>query len=437
MTHQGALLAIPTLMGLTAFFVAAEFSAVRVRTTQLESLLQEDPRAATALEVHRELDRHLSAIQVAITLLTVSLGAAGEDLFIGAFHAVFGVLPWPRVGLVLAPVMGILTITLLQVVLAELLPRGLAIRAALPFALWTAAPLRFWSNLIRPVTVVLVGLTRALERLIGISTQEEQAHEDHPPTEEEFKRMLFKSQAQGHLEISRKELIENLFAFSRRTIKEVAIPRSRVVCFDANRSLEENLILARSTPHTRIPLVDGDLDHVLGVIHLKELLWALHEQDGQIVLRDLARPAFLVPEMRLIQDLLLDFQKEKQHLALVVNEHGGVDGLVTLEDVLEELVGEIQDEFDREVINLRRTATGAWVAQGTVTLEQLEDHLQFRPEVEAGSVSLGGLFQERLGRILKTGDELKIDGWRIRVLEMRGMAPTKFLLKPFGPKDPA
>lgn len=437
MTHQGSLLAIPTLMGLTAFFVAAEFSAVRVRTTQLESLLNEDPRAATALEVHRELDRHLSAIQVAITLLTVSLGAVGEDLFIGAFQAIFGVLPWPRVGLLMAPVMGILTITLLQVVLAELLPRGLAIRAALPFALWTAAPLRFWSNLIRPVTVVLVGLTRALERLVGVAPQEEQVHEDHPPSEEEFKRMLFKSQAQGHLEISRKELIENLFAFSRRTIKEVAIPRNRVISFDANRSLEENLALARSTPHTRIPLVDGDLDHVLGVIHLKELLWALHEQDGQIVLRDLARPAFLVPEMRLIQDLLLDFQKEKQHLALVVNEHGGIDGLVTLEDVLEELVGEIQDEFDREVINLRRTASGAWVAQGTVTLEQLEDHLQFRPEVEAGSVSLGGLFQERLGRILKAGDELKIDGWRIRVLEMRGMAPTKFLLKPFGPKDPA
>ena len=175
--------------------------------------------------------------------------------------------------------------------------------------------------------------------------------------------------------------------------------------------------------------MEGDLDHVVGVVHLKELLWALSDEKEQLDLRALAREAFLVPEMRLIQDLLLDFQKQKQHLALVVNEHGGVDGLVTMEDVLEELVGEIQDEFDREVINLRRTRGGAWLAQGTVTLEQLEDHLSLHLESEAGSVSLGGYFQEKLGRILKTGDELITEDWRIRVLEMHGMAPTKFLLR--------
>jgi len=172
---------------------------------------------------------------------------------------------------------------------------------------------------------------------------------------------------------------------------------------------------------------------VVGVVHLKELLWSLNDLGPDLDLRALARPAFLVPEMRLIQDLLLDFQKQKQHLALVVNEHGGIDGLVTLEDVLEELVGEIQDEFDREVINLRRTHGGAWLAQGTVTLEQLEDHLNLLLEAEAGSVSLGGFFQEKLGRILRVGDELKLQGWRIRVLEMRGMAPAKFLLRPTGP----
>ena len=150
-------------------------------------------------------------------------------------------------------------------------------------------------------------------------------------------------------------------------------------------------------------MVEGDLDHVVGVVHLKELLWALNDQGPALDLRALARPALLVPEMRLIQDLLLDFQKQKQHLALVVNEHGGIDGLVTLEDVLEELVGEIQDEFDREVIELRRTRGGAWLAQGTVTLEQLEDHLKLRLEAEAGSVSLGGFLQEQLGRILRGG----------------------------------
>ncbi len=296
-------------------------------------------------------------------------------------------------------------------------------------ALVTAGPLLFWSRAIAPITWTLMALTRLMERVLGLAPGDPRT-EEPAPSRDEFRRMLVKSQASGELESERKDLIENVFDFSKRTTKEIAVPRAQVVCIDLHRSLQENLDLARSCPHTRLPLVDGDLDHVVGVIHLKELLWALNDQGERLDLRACARPAFLVPEMRLIQDLLLDFQKQKQHLAMVVNEHGGVDGLVTLEDVLEELVGEIQDEFDREVKNLHRTRGGAWVAQGTVTLEQLEATLGLHLEVEAGSVSLGGYFQERLGRVLKPGDELRIEGWRIRVLEMRGMAPRKFLFKP-------
>jgi len=419
--HSGALIATPLLILATGFFVCAEFAMVRVRSTQLESLLESDPRAALALEVHHHLDQHLSSIQVAITLLTISLGAVGEDVFVKGFQVLFGGTPWPRVGLILGSFMGILVITLLQVVLAELLPRGVALRSAKVWALRTAGPLLLWSRTIAPVTQALTGLTHGLERILGMPKAEE-----HAPTEDEFRRMLMKSKMKS----ARKELIENMFDFSKRTVKEVAVPRAQVVYFDLQHSRDENLALARSCTNTRLPLVDGDLDHVVGVIHLKDLLWALNDLGPDMDLRALARPAFMVPEMRLIQDLLLDFQKQKQHMALVVNEHGGVDGLVTLEDVLEELVGEIQDEFDREVNNLRKTRGGAWLAQGTVTLEELEDHLGLRLEVEKGSVSLGGLFQERLGRILRAGDELRIQGWRIRVLEMRGMAPWKFLLKP-------
>ena len=431
--HLGAFIAIPLLLLATGFFVAAEFASVRIRATQLESLLDVDPRAALALDIHQHLDRHLSSIQVAITLLTISLGAAGEGVFIQGFRILFGFMPWPKIGLLLSTGLGLLTITLIQVVLAELLPRSAAIRSTLTWALATARPLLFWSRAISPVTHTLLYLTRLTERLVGLDPTEDRP-EEPTPSEDEFKRMLVKSQAMGKLEHSRRNLIENVFDFSKRTIKEISVPRAQVMYFDLKRSLEENLKLARSSPHTRLPVVEGDLDHVVGVIHLKDLLWGLHEQGSALDLAKVMRPAFLVPEMRLIQDLLLDFQKQKQHLAMVVNEHGGVDGLVTLEDVLEELVGEIQDEFDREVVNLRQIRTGSWLAQGTVTLEQLETHLGLHLEVEAGSVSLGGLFQERLGRILRTGDELRIQGWRIRVLEMRGMAPWKFLFKPI-PQD--
>jgi len=427
----GNLVAIVLLLLLSAFFVLTEFAIIRVRPTQLEALQGKDPRAASALEVLSNLSHHLSSVLAGITICAIAFGAVGEEVFAHFLKARMGWFPWPSLAAPLASFVALVFMTGIHVVLTEMVPRSFAIQNAGLWALRTARPLLWWSRLARPMTSVLGSASRGVERLLGLPPGSEHS-EDVLPNEDEFKRMLEKSQASGDLILSRKDLLENLFAFSKRTIKEIAVPRGNVVSFDLTRPWSENLELARSTPHTRIPLVEGNLDRIVGVIHLKELLWALHEAKGEVNLRALARPAFLVPEMRLIQDLLLDFQKQKQHLALVVNEHGGIDGLVTLEDVLEELVGEIQDEFDREVINLRQTRTGAWLAQGTVTLEQLEDHLHLRLEAEEGSVSLGGYFQEQLGRVLRTGDELRLEGWRIRVLEMRGMAPRRFLLKPIG-----
>lgn len=428
-----ALILSGILLLFSAFFVLAEFAIVRVRPTQLESIADQDARARLALEVQRDLSHHLSSVLVGIAICTIAFGAIGEDLFAQPLSILFKGLPWPWLVHPLASVLALLFMTTMHVVLTEMVPRSFAIRNAALWSLRTASPLLFWSRLVYPLTWALGFLSRWVERFLGLPSVPEGHVADLLPTEDEYRQMLVRSQASGDLGLSRAELIENIFAFSKRTVKEVAIPRNDVVFFDLRRSLAENLDLARSSPHTRIPVVEGDLDHVVGVVHLKELLWSLNDRGPDLDLRALARPAFLVPEMRLIQDLLLDFQKQKQHLALVVNEHGGIDGLVTLEDVLEELVGEIQDEFDREVINLRRTRGGAWLAQGTVTLEQLEDHLDLLLEAEAGSVSLGGFFQEKLGRILRVGDELKLQGWRIRVLEMRGMAPAKFLLRPTGP----
>ncbi|MBK8571931.1 MAG: HlyC/CorC family transporter [Geothrix sp.] len=434
MTLAAALICAALIL-LSAFFVLAEFAAVRIRETQLEALAEEDPRALRALEIHRGLSHHLSAIQAGIVLCALALGAVGEEMFSHAFHTLFGHLPWPKLVVPLSTALALLVMTTLHVVLAELVPRSLAIRSALPWALRTATPLLAWSRLVRPLTWGLTKLSHLVLAIFGVHPEADA--EDLLPSEAEFRRMLERSQAQGHLELDRKELIENLFDFSRRMVKEIAVPRARVVCFDLTRSLADNLALARTTPHTRIPLVEGDLDRVVGVIHLKELLWAMQDTDGAVDLRELARPPFFVPEMKPIQGLLLEFQQRKQHLALVVDEHGGVDGLVTLEDVLEELVGEIQDEFDREAIQLRKTRGGAWLAQGNVMLEQLEDHLQLCLEAEAGSVSLGGFFQERLGRVLRPGDELRLQGWRIRVLSMRGRAPGQFLLKPLPPEPAA
>ncbi|MDR2697736.1 MAG: hemolysin family protein [Holophagales bacterium] len=430
----GRLFFIVLLLILGAFLVLAEFAIVRVRPTQLESLLEKDSRAHQALEVQRHLQTHLSSILVGVSLCAVGFGALGEDLlskclsnWLG-FMPGSGFIPWSGISVGLASFIALIIMTTINVVLAELVPRSFAIRNSTLWALRTAKPLLIWSGFSRPLTITLSTLSRWVERLLGLPEGSEYP-EDLLPSEDEFKRLLAHSQASGELELNKAELIENVFSFSKRTIMEITIPRGSVVTMDIRKSLKENLALMRTVEHSRIPLIDGDLDHVVGVIHLKDLLWRLRD-DEEPDLKSLARPAFFVPEMRRVQDLLLDFQRKKQHMALVVNEHGGVDGIVTFEDVIEELVGEIQDEFDNEVTQLTRIQAGAWLAQGTVTLEQLDDQFGLKLEADTDAVTLGGYFQERLGRVLRADDEITIQEWQVRVLEMSGMAPKKFLFKP-------
>jgi len=259
--HLGSLIATVLLILITGCFVAAEFAAVRVRATQLEASLASDPRAALALEVHRHLSRHLSSIQVAITLLTISLGAVGEDVFVRGFQHLFGGTPWPRTGLFLGSFAGILVITLLQVVLAELLPRGVALRAAQTWALRTAGPLLFWSRAIGPVTQLLTSGTHALERLLGVP-----AAVDHAPTEDELRRMLMKSK----LEISRKDLIENLFDFSKRTVKEIAGACTEGNTIEPGADATQALEKMSRKSASRLMVVDHE--KLVGILALRDLL---------------------------------------------------------------------------------------------------------------------------------------------------------------------
>ncbi|MCL1893963.1 MAG: hemolysin family protein [Holophagaceae bacterium] len=434
----GRLIIIIFLLILAAFLVLAEFAIVRVRPTQLESLLEKDYRASHALEIQANLHTHLSSVLVGITLCAVGFGALGEHILVRQLDvwlprlSNYGHIPWSGISIWLGSAISLLIMTTIHVVLTELVPRSFAIRNSTTWALRTARPLLFWSRLARPLTVTFTALSHLVERMLGMP-KGGHSQEDASPSEDELRRLLAHSQEKGQLEPNKAELIENVFSFSKRTIDEIMIPRGSVVTIDQNRTIEENLSLLRTVKHSRFPLVNGDLDHVIGVVHLKDLLWSLQDKQ-EPDFKSLARPAFYVPEMRLIQDLLLDFQRKKQHLALVVNEHGGVDGIVTLEDVIEELVGEIHDEFDQEVVQLTKAQSGAWIALGSITLEQLEEMLSLKPEDETDAITLGGYFQEQLGRVVRRNDEIEIQNWRIKVIEMSGMAPGKFLFQPLAEK---
>jgi len=427
------LVIIVLLIVLGAFLVLAEFAIVRVRPTQLESLLDKDPRAQAALEVQHRLHSYLSSVLVGITLCAVGFGALGEGLLaplLGdwlSFLPFAAAMPMSGISIWLGSVIALLIMTTIHVVLTELVPRSFAIRNSTVWALRTAKPLIVWHGVSRPLTIALTALSRWVEKLLGI--QRGGFDEDQSPSEDELRRLLAHSQEKGGLEHSKAELLANVFSFSERATSEIMVPRGNVAMLDIRKGFSENMATVSSFKHSRLPLVDGDLDHVVGVIHIKELLWRLQE-DGEPDLKSLARPTFFVPEMRRVQDLLLDFQRKRQHLALVINEHGGVDGLVTLEDVIEELVGEIQDEFDQEATQLTKAGVDAWLAAGSITLEHLEDELGIALGEDTDAVTLGGYLQEQLGRVLKSGDELEIRGWHVKVLHMSGMAPGKFLIKP-------
>jgi len=424
---------IVLLIILGAFLVLAEFAIVRVRPTQLESLLDKDPRAQAALEVQNGLHSYLSSVLVGITLCAVGFGALGEGLLaplLGewlSFLPFADAMPMSGISIWLGSAIALLVMTTVHVVLTELVPRSFAIRNSTIWALRTARPLIIWHRLSRPLTVALSTLSRWVEKLLGVPRGG--FDEDQSPSEDELRRLLAHSEENGGLEHNKAELLDNVFSFSERTTSEIMVPRGNVAMMDTRKGFKENMATISSFRHSRLPLVDGDLDHVVGVIHTKELLWRLQEDD-EPDLKTLARPVFFVPEMRRVQDLLLDFQRKRQHLALVVNEHGGVDGLVTLEDVIEELVGEIQDEFDQEATQLTKAGPDAWLAAGSITLEQLEDELEIALGEDTDAVTLGGYLQEQLGRVLKSGDELEIKGWYVKVLHMSGMAPGKFLIKP-------
>jgi CBS domain containing-hemolysin-like protein len=424
------------LVGLNGFFVASEFSIVKVRATRIEELIKSgNARAGRARKLINQMDEYLSATQLGITLASLGLGWIGEPAFaelIRPFFVGTGALQ-PVVAHTLAVVFAFLLITFLHIVLGELAPKSLAIQKAEAVVLRISAPMDWFYKISYPLIWSLNGTAIFLLKIAGLrpASSDDRAH-----SEEELRLILAHSVKKGVLDLDESQILERVLEFGDRSVKQVMVPSMEVVFLDTSQNLDQNLAIAQEYEHTRYPLCAGTLERILGVVHVKDLFLRYVEQGLDFDLMSVKREVQFVPDTKLIKNLLADFRRTRTHLAIVVNEHGSTVGMVTLEDVLEEIVGEIEDEFDIEAVKpmIQKEEDGSYLVQGRTLLEELEDELLIRFQDEEND-TIAGHVMMLLGRAAVMGDQVRLqDRFRVTVVGMKGLQITDLLLEPIPEK---
>jgi CBS domain containing-hemolysin-like protein len=415
----GLLLLAALLIVANGFFVAAEFALVKVRASQLEVAISEGhSTAALARTMLDRIDAYLAATQLGITLASLALGWVGEPAAAAVLAPMFG-----AIGLAeatshqLSFAIGFSLISFLHIVVGESAPKGLAIARPVGTSMFVATPLRVFYIVCYPALAVLNAASNLILRLVGVDPGD--MHHLAVPAEE-LKRIAEDSAAGGQITKGQGDLLSNVFTFSSRVAREIMVPRNKVLGLDISLPRAEVLKYALEADHTRYPVFDGDLDQVVGILHIKDVLAYIADGEEIPDLRAVVRPPLYVPESMPAQRLLRTFQRQHTHLAVVLDEYGGVAGITTLEDALEELVGEIQDEYDEERAPVEETATGYSVVGGML-LADVESLLDLSA-ITADSSTIAGLLMEKLERVPKVGDQVALDGWTIRVTQVERRA---------------
>jgi CBS domain containing-hemolysin-like protein len=421
--------AVIFLVLLNGFFVAAEFAIVKIRDTQLGTLVTKgNRRAKVARRLITNLDASLSATQLGITLASLGLGWVGEPVFAALLAPV---MKWlnvesPEMRHSLSFIVGFSTITFLHIVAGELAPKSMAIQKPLPTTLWIAHPLLWFYKISYPAIWALNGASLWLLRRVGIepASEAELAH-----SEEELRLIFAGSQKHSTATALGRDIVLNALDLKRRVARDVMRPRPDIVAFDTQATITECIDIAEKSRFSRFPLCEaGDLDRTVGVIHIKDLFAARLRSKLASDLVPFARKIIYVPETARLEKLLQLFLERKSHLAIVVDEFGGTSGMVTLENVLEELVGQIQDEFDQEKPMVVKTDETTWEVLGTLPVHDLEE-LVGEPLGEEGVTTASGWITNKLGGFPKVGDVATIAGHELRVEEMDGLRVARLRLR--------
>jgi len=415
------------LVFLNAFFVASEFAIVKVRSTQLEPLIEEgDARAKIAGDITSKLDAYLSATQLGITLASLGLGWLGEPFLARMLEPFFHLVGIHSPAIIHAScfILAFAIITFAHIVLGELIPKNLSIRKPLSTTLGVARPLLWFATLFGPMARLLNYIATVI--LLKVFRMEPANEHELGHSEEELRVILTESEKADEVSPVGKELLMNALDLRRLVVRDVTTPRGEVVSLDVENTFEENLRIAQTSRHTRFPLCKGHLDNTIGLVHIKDLLKLLREPAPDLA--SVRREIIPVPEMMPLEKLLKLFLNKHAHLALVVDEYGGTVGIVSLENVLEELVGAIQDEFDMETAEFRRVSEEEFVVEGTLGLHELNDIAGL--DLESPDVStVGGYITHLFGRLPQQGEKVMVDGYEVTITQSDSRRVGQLLFK--------
>ncbi len=415
------------LVTANGFFVAAEFALVGARRTRIDAWANAGHRGArVARAAIQRLDHYISGTQLGITLASLGLGWVGESTIASLIVGLFDGLPapWNAIGThLVAGAIAFTFITIMHIVLGELAPKSLALLFPEQTAMWTAGPLIVFSRVMFPFIKLLNGLANLLLRSVGLRAPTELERVHRP---EEIEMLLTQSYEHGLLREEPVEMIRGVFDLSETAVTEVMTPRIEVIALPRDTPIEQaaNFILEQG--HSRYPVYHGTIDHVDGIVLARDVWRA--QRDGRQSLADIVREALFVPDTKRIEQLLRDMQAEQTHIAIVVDEFGGTAGIVTIEDLVEEIVGEIEDELDEAAApQLEDAPTGEVLLRGRVPISEVNDRYGLElPDEDYTTV--GGFVLGRLGRIAKVGDEVPFRGGRLRVLNMKGRRVDRLAL---------
>ena len=363
------------LIALTAFFVATEFAIVKVRSSRIDQLVAEGKKGALAAKkVTTHLDEYLSACQLGITVTALGLGWIGESTFAEILEPLFVRLSIGNaLSHLIAFIISFLLVTFLHVVVGELAPKTVAIQKAELISLTFATPIIWFYRLLYPFIWLLNGSARLLTSIFGLkpASEHELAH-----SEEELRILMSESYKSGEINKNELAYVNNIFEFDERIAKEIMVPRTEMVTISVDNTFDEIMAILEEENYTRYPLVNGDKDNVIGLINIREFLTATIQNKQEIQLEEYMKPIIRVIETVPIRELLIKMQKERTHMAILLDEYGGTSGIVTAEDILEEIVGDIRDEFDEdEISDIRKIKDNHYILNGKVLISEVNDLL--------------------------------------------------------------
>jgi putative hemolysin len=427
------------LVGVNAFFAATEFSLVAVRLSRVRQLVEEgDPRARIVEQLLSDMGRVVSGVQVGVTLASLLLGYLGEITLAGILGELVAGIPAPWAALIahgaaLALAFGILTVV--QVILGELVPKGLSLARAERVALLVARPFYWFLNTFRWAIDLLDGVSEKILRAMGVMSSHSHTL---ARSAEELQIMIQQAGDRGLLPPAEVKFIQNTMELSQVQVRELMVPRPDMHALPADAGLEEVMRLFATTQRSRIPVYEGTLDHILGFVHIKDMIWVLldrarraenHSPAPPFSLKSMVRDILIVPETKPASELLVEFRARRTGLAMVVDEFGSILGLVTLEDILERMVGEIHDEFD-VVEGPLTLADGGMIFDAAMGVRELETQYNIALPEDSSYETLGGFVLSRLGFIPRGGESFEADGHRFTVMEMDHRRVSRVKIKP-------